>query len=230
VGYAVVIVNDGAQAVIACVQHEFALVLMDLQMTPMDGFEATREIRRQEQEGQRSVPIFGLSATAGGEALAHCTAAGMNGLLIKPLQRSRLSQALEQLSAASADPVPPEAQVNDCTPAAGALPADLPALRGRFQGDTAFVLRLCQTFLASARRLVNELERAAGAGDRAQLRALAHKVKGASDNVHAHAAATLAARIETESSSMTLAQLSRAIDALRRAVEDVATQVSAELA
>jgi len=154
----------------------------------------------------------------------------MNGLLTKPLQRSHLSQALEQLSATSAQLVPPQAQVNGCTPAASALPADLPALRGRFQGDTAFVQRLCQTFLASARRLVNELERAAGAGDRAQLRALAHKVKGASNNVHAHAAATLAARIEEASSSITPAQLSSAIDTLRRAIEDVATQVSAELA
>src|SRR6185437_1025216 len=111
-GYAVVIVNDGAQAVNACMQHEFALVLMDLQMTPMDGFEATREIRRQEREGRRAIPIFGLSATAGGDALARCTAAGMNGLLTKPLQRSHLSQALEQLSATSAQLVPPQAQVN----------------------------------------------------------------------------------------------------------------------
>src|SRR6266849_5483498 len=67
-----------------CERQEFGLVLMDLQMPRMDGIQATQEIRRQERPG-RHVPILALTAKSASDELARCTAAGMNGLLTKPL-------------------------------------------------------------------------------------------------------------------------------------------------
>lgn len=225
-GYVVSVVGDGADAVNACAQHEFGLVLMDLQMAQMDGLRAAQEIRRQEQPGRR-VPIFGLSASAARDELANCIAAGMNGLLTKPLQRVRLHRALEELGLALPAPVPALEDPRCADPLA--KPADLVILRAKFGDDSIFVRRLCQAFLASVGQLLNELGRAAGAGERTVLKALAHKIKGAATNMHAHRIAMLAARIESEASSMPPSELSQAVDALGRAFDEVSEYISAEL-
>ena len=99
IGCDVTVVGDGAAAVNACARHEFALVLMDLQMPRMDGIDATHEIRRQERPG-RHVPILALTAKSAADELARCTAAGMDGLLTKPLDIARLRQALDRFGIA----------------------------------------------------------------------------------------------------------------------------------
>src|SRR5579864_5226886 len=99
IGCDVMVVEDGAAAVNACARQEFGLVLMDLQMPRMDGIQATQEIRRQERPG-RHVPILALTAKSASDELARCTAAGMNGLLTKPLDIARLRQSLDRFGLA----------------------------------------------------------------------------------------------------------------------------------
>jgi two-component system, sensor histidine kinase and response regulator len=227
-GYAVVVVGDGAAAVNAYAQHGFGLVLMDLQMEQMDGLQAAREIRRQERRPGRRVPIFGLSASAARDELVQCTAAGMDGLLIKPLQRARLHQALLEFGLVGPGKGPAGAEAPSCSVSVEQA-ADLVTLRAKFEGDTAFVHRLCQTFLTSVGPLLSELGRAAAAGERPVVRALAHRIKGAGTNIHAHRVATLAARIESGSASMALSELSQAVGDLGRAFDETATCISSEL-
>jgi two-component system, sensor histidine kinase and response regulator len=228
-GYAVIAVSDGAAAVNAWVQQRFSLVLMDLQMEQMDGLQAAREIRRQERRPGQRVPILGLSASAARDELARCTAAGMDGLLIKPLQRARLHQALLELGLARPAPGPGPAGTQ--TPGHAEpveAPADLVTLRAKFEGDTAFVHRLCQTFVTSVSPLLSELGRAAEAGERTLVRTLAHRIKGAGTNIHAHRVAILAARLESQSATMAPSELSRAVGDLGRAFDEVATCISLE--
>ena len=74
----------------------YDLVLMDVQMPGMDGLEAARRIRAVEAAaGGRPVRILALTANAQSEDRAACLAAGMDGLLVKPLDRERLREALE---------------------------------------------------------------------------------------------------------------------------------------
>ena len=93
-GYTVVCAMDGREAVEACAAQRFDLVLMDLQMPHMDGFEATAELRRREAISGGHLPIIALTANAMPGDRDHCLAAGMDGYVSKPMKRSELFQAI----------------------------------------------------------------------------------------------------------------------------------------
>ena len=88
----VVHAEDGQVAVEKALAEEFDIILMDLQMPNMDGLEATREIRRTKPD----VPIIAMTASAMSDERDACEKAGMNGHLAKPIEPSRLYQALLQ--------------------------------------------------------------------------------------------------------------------------------------
>jgi CheY-like chemotaxis protein len=82
-------VENGRQAVIAVLEGDFDVVLMDMEMPEMDGVEATRAIRRLD-ERVRHVPIVALTANAFSEDQRRCRDAGMNDFLPKPISRDGL--------------------------------------------------------------------------------------------------------------------------------------------
>ena len=82
-------VNNGRKAVEA-VSEGFDLVLMDLQMPEMDGLEATRLIRRQEEERGGHVPIIAMTAHAMRQDREQCLQAGMDDYLVKPVNAEKL--------------------------------------------------------------------------------------------------------------------------------------------
>ena len=101
-GYRVTTATNGREAVEAVAREPFDVVLMDCHMPEVDGFEATRRIRR--LPGPRSgVRILALTASALPEDVAACFASGMNGCLAKPISMARLVEALEG-SGASTQP------------------------------------------------------------------------------------------------------------------------------
>ncbi len=103
-GHRPVIVGDGEAAVASwaaarAAGYAYDLVLMDVQMPGMDGLEAARRIRAAEtQAGDPAVRMLALTANAQAKDRAACLAAGMDGLLVKPLDRERLREALEMVA------------------------------------------------------------------------------------------------------------------------------------
>jgi signal transduction histidine kinase/ligand-binding sensor domain-containing protein/CheY-like chemotaxis protein len=93
-GYTVVCAMDGREAVEACAAQRFDLVLMDIQMPHMDGFEATAELRRREAISGGHIPIVALTANAMKGDRERCLAAGMDGYVTKPMNRSELFRAI----------------------------------------------------------------------------------------------------------------------------------------
>ncbi len=85
--------TNGEEGVAAWEQGDYDLVLMDVQMPLMDGYEATREIRRREKEGRRT-PIVALTANAMEGDEQRCHEAGMDDYLTKPLKLERLQKSL----------------------------------------------------------------------------------------------------------------------------------------
>ena len=94
-GLRVRVANDGAEALVACTAHPPALVLMDLQMPGMDGLTATQHLQTMQREGVwPGAPIVALTAHASPADRAACRAAGMSGMLTKPLSLDVLRQQL----------------------------------------------------------------------------------------------------------------------------------------
>jgi CheY-like chemotaxis protein len=94
-GYRVDVVADGRAAVDSWRSGRYDLILMDCQMPELDGFEATAEIRRIENGASR-IPIVALTAHAMKGVDADCKAAGMDGYLSKPIDRTLLATTLQR--------------------------------------------------------------------------------------------------------------------------------------
>jgi len=93
-GVQAAVAEDGRQAVEAVQAEDFDLVLMDCQMPVLDGFEATRAIRRMELDRNTRVPIVALTASARASDRDRCFEAGMDGFLSKPLTVPELRAAV----------------------------------------------------------------------------------------------------------------------------------------
>jgi signal transduction histidine kinase/ligand-binding sensor domain-containing protein/ActR/RegA family two-component response regulator len=97
-GHRVEVVGNGRLAVERSQAETFDLILMDLQMPEMDGWEATRQIRDRDRETGVRVPILALTAHAMGEARQQCLAAGMDGVIVKPFEPAQFYEAIERMA------------------------------------------------------------------------------------------------------------------------------------
>jgi signal transduction histidine kinase/CheY-like chemotaxis protein len=103
-GHSVVVAADGREALAAIEKEGFDLVLMDLQMPEMDGFEATVAIREKEKAGGARLPIVALTAHAMKGDREKCLAAGMDGYLTKPIRTPELDEILKKYLARRSEP------------------------------------------------------------------------------------------------------------------------------
>jgi CheY-like chemotaxis protein len=100
--FAVSVANDGKQAIAATRNAEFDLILMDIQMPEMDGFEATAAIREREKLTGRRTPIIALTAHALKEDRERCLSAGMDAYVTKPIRPAELFKVIQNLLQSSA--------------------------------------------------------------------------------------------------------------------------------
>ena len=103
-GHHVRMVSDGAQAVAAVEDSEFDVILMDVQMPEMDGFEATARIRALQRDSGRRTPIVALTARAMKGDEEKCLLGGMDAYLSKPFSRAVLLNMVEGASQGEVSP------------------------------------------------------------------------------------------------------------------------------
>jgi CheY-like chemotaxis protein/HPt (histidine-containing phosphotransfer) domain-containing protein len=187
-GHTVAIAANGIEAVRAAEHEPFDLVLMDVQMPEMDGFEATAAIRAREQGTGRHLPILAMTAYAMKGDRERCLASGMDGYVSKPIQPRELWQAIKQLVPTDTAPTTEPPSLEDILDRNEALE--------RVGGDTALLRELVELYLAESAHLRQDIARALQARDAPKLGRTAHTLKGAVSTFGAHAAREAAEQVE----------------------------------
>ena len=205
-GLRVDVVSSGEDAIDAVVAGDHALVLMDCQMPGMDGYEATREIRRRLPD--RKLPIVAFTAHAMSEERAKVLSAGMDDYLAKPIDPARLAEVLSRhlgVAPASRRPTPashrPAPASRRPTPATLAHPrsnAPAPEAEGGalLQPGLRRPVSAVNAFLRRAPDELDQLRRAAREQRYDEVRRLAHRMKGSAASLGAPQLARLCEHLQ----------------------------------
>jgi len=231
-GHRVVVVGTGRAALAALEAQPFDVVLMDIEMPDLDGFETTAAVRAYEKDvwcGERSappasayaiprrndsrIPIIALTAHAMKGMEERCLAAKMDGYVSKPVRAETLDAAVAPFLAAAERAEPENA------PTAIDHAAALRALGG----DAALLADVMRLFLEDCPRRVAELRAAVTGGDPAHVQRAAHAVKGAVGTFGARPARDLAAHLERVGLEGRLDEAPALLDALEAELTRVTT-------
>lgn len=204
--------KDGAEAVAVAGASLFDVILMDLQMPHMDGFEATGLIREREKGSSRHVPIIALTAHAFKEDMNRCLAAGMDDYLSKPIRIAELRGAIHKAISGGGSDTRSSAERPDTQPVPQIEEEqtdvfNVEELLGRLDGDEDAVRRIAGKFLQNMPQQLDALKEAVDAGDLELLAGRAHSIKGSSANFSAHALREVAFQIETAAKNNSLDRL-----------------------
>lgn len=175
-GHSVEVANNGVEAVEKARSGGFDLILMDIQMPEMDGFEATRRILAEEAESHRQhVPIVAMTAHAMRGDEERCLEAGMDGYVAKPVRKEQLLRAIRPF-------------FGGCDVAAdGSSAVSLPNSNPNIDwsrglsitaGDEDLLRTVIQAFLEEAPGLIDRVRTASESGDTSALRTATHTLRG----------------------------------------------------
>jgi CheY-like chemotaxis protein len=232
-GHSVRIASTGRQAIDACAEEAFDLVLMDVQMPEMSGFEATAAIRSQQTGTGTRVPIIAMTAHAMKGDRERCLAAGMDHYVTKPIDPKKLSSAIDDVfgtkctfdtsrllkSAVKAEAA--EAQANH-----SGSRVDAAKLLDRVEGDRALLKEIVNLFLEDTPKLLNELRSAIDESDTRKIERAAHTLKGALGNFGVARAVELARDMEKAGRSGELGDLKGPFAELEREITQIIPELS----
>jgi PAS domain S-box-containing protein len=214
-GHTIVVAVNGKEAVEMVQQQPFDLVLMDVQMPEMDGFDATAAIRHREHGTGRHVPILAMTAYAMKGDRERCLASGMDGYISKPIQPREMWETITQF----VNPRGPAAE--DETPTLEEV-LDRREIQERVGGDTTLLRELIEVFFEDSPKMWQNLSAALAVGDAAKLSRAAHTIKGAVGVFGAQTAYEAAERLERlarrgdlTQAADTAAQLEAALERLK---------------
>ncbi len=147
--------------------HEYDIILMDVQMPIMDGYEATKSIRKTFPVSKREIPIIALTANAIKGDNEKCIELGMNDYLPKPFQPEDLYKVLTKFVAETTET--PNAHVEIVT--------DLTYLKNVCNGDKVFMKEMVETFIKNTPVAINEMQKWLNEAEWGEVGKVAHKIK-----------------------------------------------------
>ena len=193
VGLIVETAIDGEEAVAKVMSAPFDVVLMDLHMPKMDGYEATRRIRQDARFA--ALPIFAITAHALVEEQKRCLDVGMNAHVAKPIRSERLYGLLSKWVAPVAS-APPVVTKREAWPMSETPLIDQENGLRRVSGDVRLYRRLLLQFYEDQVRFVAEMQQALRAEAWQTASRVAHTVKGVAGNLGIRGLCLVAARLE----------------------------------
>jgi len=168
-------VENGSEAIEHIKDNAFDLVLMDIQMPVLNGYEATKIIR---EELKLNIPIIALTANAIKGENEKCLNAGMNGYLSKPFEEDKFLQIVCHWLKKS------EESILDIVENKKQLPLyNLSNLEKIAKGNVGFVNKMIQLFIDQTPKSVTELKAAYDIGDFIKVKEIAHRIKPSIDTL-----------------------------------------------
>ncbi len=168
------VAENGQIAVEKIQNNNYDIVLMDIQMPEMDGYEATKYIRKNFKAPKSTIPIIAMTAHAISGEVERCEQVGMNGYISKPFNEDHLYSKIISIlkldnkmeTNSQLDSKPDEER---CT--------DLTYLKGLSKGDNEFVKNMISIFIKQTPAAIQKMEADLSNKDWGSLKAVAHKMK-----------------------------------------------------
>jgi PAS domain S-box-containing protein len=217
-GHHVVAVSNGKEAIDKYEKEQFDLVLMDVQMPEVDGFEATQRIRQIEKQKGGHIPIVAMTAHAMKGDREKCLAAGMDEYVPKPIKTQELHNVIENLALKSIaqnksgehpidshDPDGPTKDIFDLTKALQVV-----------DGDKGLLKEITVMFLEELQENTEGIVQAIRKKDADALEKAAHSLKGSVGNLGAKRAYGAAYRLESIGKEGRLAEAKGALAELEK--------------
>ena len=221
-GHTVSIAENGMEVLGALEKQSFDLILMDIQMPEVDGFEATRSIRERERSTGEHLPIVAMTAHAMKGDKEKCLEAGMDGYIAKPINVQQLFETIESLFH-DRQPVDEPSEV----PAAAGDPLDTTKILERIGGDRELLGELAGLFVGDCPRMLSDIQDAVRDGNADALQKAAHALKGSVSNFAAEAAVEAALRLEMMGRNRDMTDAPQAFTKLEREIDRVREALSA---
>lgn len=231
-GAIVEIANNGKEAIDAVASKEYDLVLMDLQMPVMGGYEATKFIRTDRKN--MNLPIIAMTAHAMQGVEAECKAAGMNDYVSKPIDPKNLFSTILKWVKQNVDPSNLTSVGSNKTGTEGtvepALPDGMPGVDiseglSRVGGNKKLYLKLLNDFASNNKSFITNLQKAISEQKMEEARRLVHTLKGVSGNLSAKEISAISEQLEKALFKTPLKDCEPLLDQLDSALNSVITTV-----
>ncbi|RFC36259.1 MAG: PAS domain S-box-containing protein [Candidatus Nitrotoga sp. LAW] len=190
-GFASEVSGDGREALNRWKTGEYALLLTDVHMPHMDGYELTAAIRAEEKTGISHTPIIALTANALKDEEKYCKAAGMDDYLSKPVRLTNLKMMLEKWM-----PLAKRCSIASQVKEAIERPIDVRVLQDLVGNDTVVINELLQDFSVMTVSIATGLNTDYAAGQLVEVGTAAHKMKSSARSIGAYKLGELCEQIE----------------------------------
>jgi PAS domain S-box-containing protein len=229
-GHRVRVATDGREALARVEEGGFDVLLLDVHMPELDGFQVVRAIRERERAAGGHLPVIALTARARQEDREQCLAAGMDDFLAKPIQATDLLAAINRLGVNGGVVSGERSENTTHHPPFTTHLLDPVVLRAACGGDAVILERICQALRAGLPEHLRAVQDALRERDTLRLREAAHKLCGmvaAFSTVAGEVASQLedhAAQDQLEEAGALVAQLEVMAPELMRAVDGMALE------
>lgn len=207
-GYQVDLAENGQKAVEAYNQNRYDLILMDIQMPVMDGYEATKAIRNLEEELKKpkdkdivargeKIPIIAMTAHAMKGYRESCIEALMDDYITKPLRKKELLAMVGKWVVSESKSMDKSSQKRSKDKIKeDDIPINFEKLLDEFECDKAFLMELLEGFLTNAETQIQKIRRAISEGHTDVVMTEAHSLKGGAANLTADKLSGIASELE----------------------------------
>jgi len=220
-GHAVVVANNGREATELYKPDKFDVVLMDVQMPIMDGYQATAAIRKMEEDYEKSTPIIAMTAHAMKGDREKCLEAGMDSYISKPIEVAALIELVESVAISSIDKSHAPSSTSKPSTATESEIIGYKNTMQRLGGSQELFRDFIRFFKEDSPVLLEQIDAALKKPDAPIVERAAHSIKGLAANFDAHFAVETASEIERLAKDDSLDDAAKLLPELRVRIDAV---------